>query len=578
MRRPGWTPSQAGAEDRFGLRPWHYLVALAAIAAFAAWRVVANSWLCDDSFISLRYVQNLLDGQGLVYNPGERVEGYTSLLWVLSVAGLARLGVTPEVASSVLGAASYAILALVLALRWWSRRATRLVFPVAAGLVLGLSDFHVWATGGLETATFALLALGGLLLACRRQPSVASDLAASALFGLTVLTRPDGLLFLGMAVARPWWGERGAPLAARARRSALLLAPAAALVAGQVMFKLEYYGDLLPTAYYSKSALRPYYSQGALYAGLWCLKNWAVLPVALFAWLVGWKRAGTDPWRAEAVFLSVSGLLYVLYVMHSGGDFMFARRLIPALPLLFCGLEFAIGTLGEGWAPRALLGILLLGVLLPIPLFGPARMRISGVADEPRFYPASVRNLRRQQGEVIGSLLSGTPARVMFEGGMCSFGYYSRLPYLIEMTGLTQYSLAKLPLSARGRVGHEKQPTPEWLSENDVHLAVTHDDPPFRPGPDGPELDQIYFGWLARARIVRYSDAVMDALRNRPGVVFVPIEQLLAAARKDIRAADLQSAQSIYRFLDNYYFRSGGPRAVAAAGEFQALLRGKERR
>ena len=36
------------------------------------------------------------------------------------------------------------------------------------------------------------------------------------------------------------------------------------------------------------------------------------------------------------------------------------------------------------------------------------------------------------------------------EGGMCVFGYYSRLPYLVEMTGLTQYSLAKAPLMARG--------------------------------------------------------------------------------------------------------------------------------
>jgi len=164
----------------------------------------------------------------------------------------------------------------------------------------------------------------------------------------------------------------------------------------------------------------------------------------------------------------------------------------------------------------------------------------------------------------------------MFEGGMCSFGYYSRLPYLIEMSGLTQYSLARLPLARRGFIGHEKGPTPDWLSEHGVNLIVTHDDPPFRLGRGGPEPDQLYFGWLARARIVRYSDAVMDALRNQPGVMFVPIEQVLAAARADLRTGSVPQAREIYRYLDGYYFKSGGPKAAAAAAELQRLLREKE--
>ena len=37
-----------------------------------AWRLRS---LCDDSFISFRYARNLAFGHGLVFNPGERVEG-----------------------------------------------------------------------------------------------------------------------------------------------------------------------------------------------------------------------------------------------------------------------------------------------------------------------------------------------------------------------------------------------------------------------------------------------------------------------------------------------------------------------
>ena len=57
----------------------------------AAW----GAWLCDDSFISLRYAENLVAGNGLVYNAGEFVEGYTNLLWTLLLAGFAALGADP---------------------------------------------------------------------------------------------------------------------------------------------------------------------------------------------------------------------------------------------------------------------------------------------------------------------------------------------------------------------------------------------------------------------------------------------------------------------------------------------------
>ena len=45
----------------------------------------------DDAFISLRYAANLAAGLGPVFNPGERVEGYTCPAWVFALAGLHRL-------------------------------------------------------------------------------------------------------------------------------------------------------------------------------------------------------------------------------------------------------------------------------------------------------------------------------------------------------------------------------------------------------------------------------------------------------------------------------------------------------
>ena len=60
-----------------------------AFAALCAFFWVTSGWMSeftDDAFISFRYARHLIDGQGLVYNPGERVEGFSNLLWVLAMA------------------------------------------------------------------------------------------------------------------------------------------------------------------------------------------------------------------------------------------------------------------------------------------------------------------------------------------------------------------------------------------------------------------------------------------------------------------------------------------------------------
>ena len=51
-----------------------------------AWLSHVAWFLCDDAFISFRYARNLLKGHGLVFNPGEYVEGYSNFLWTLELA------------------------------------------------------------------------------------------------------------------------------------------------------------------------------------------------------------------------------------------------------------------------------------------------------------------------------------------------------------------------------------------------------------------------------------------------------------------------------------------------------------
>ncbi len=68
--------------------------------ALLGWLSAVAWFLTDDAFISFRYARNLLEGYGLVFNPGEYVEGYSNFLWVLELAAIRRvLGVAPEQAA-----------------------------------------------------------------------------------------------------------------------------------------------------------------------------------------------------------------------------------------------------------------------------------------------------------------------------------------------------------------------------------------------------------------------------------------------------------------------------------------------
>lgn len=67
----------------------------------------AYYWSClvDDAYISFRYAENLAAGHGLVFNPGERVEGWTSFLWVVILGLLSLVGLPLPRAAAALGSA-----------------------------------------------------------------------------------------------------------------------------------------------------------------------------------------------------------------------------------------------------------------------------------------------------------------------------------------------------------------------------------------------------------------------------------------------------------------------------------------
>ena len=62
---------------------WTLLISTVLYGLMATWFMMSGVEAIDDAYISLRYARNLVSGTGLVYNPGEYVQGYTNFLWVM---------------------------------------------------------------------------------------------------------------------------------------------------------------------------------------------------------------------------------------------------------------------------------------------------------------------------------------------------------------------------------------------------------------------------------------------------------------------------------------------------------------
>ena len=113
-------------------RVWTVVLVVTGLAAFG-WQanLYSGPMLNDDAFISFRYAANLADGQGLVFNQGERVEGFTNFLWVLILAAVRRLGGDIPTAAHLLGLALGGA-TIMLAAAWPRRLAAAVLGGVGA--------------------------------------------------------------------------------------------------------------------------------------------------------------------------------------------------------------------------------------------------------------------------------------------------------------------------------------------------------------------------------------------------------------------------------------------------------------
>lgn len=348
----------------------HRLILGAVVLWLLAMPQLLGTWMLDDAFISLRYARNLIEGYGLIFNPGgERVEGYTNFLWTIIMAGVLAVGWEPVVAAQVLTSA-LAITAIIvtyrLAVAWWGQCLFTLLPPVL--LAINPAFLLYSARGsGMETALVTVLGTAALGLIWWAQDGRGGAMAG-AMGALVVMTRPDGAL-IPLAGGLILLAQVLVPRSRRHARPILLglVGGFALIYVPYYLWRFSYYGYPLPNTFYAKTGtttaqvLRGVEYSYTFFASLGLRSLLVLLGFSLLGMLVAAGQAvraspaaerGAIPVRlSPAPLLWLFVLLTVTYVTLVGGDqFPLGRFFVPMLPALMLLLTHGVmqaHTLGQ---------------------------------------------------------------------------------------------------------------------------------------------------------------------------------------------------------------------------------------
>ena len=296
--------------------------------------------LFDDAMISMRYGWNLAHGQGLVWNPSERVEGFTNLGMTLCMAcaSLFFSKSAAVLAIQIFGAAVMLALAFICAtigrtaLHTDESRSNRWIVPVFFCTGLAFYPLHYWTLMGMENGLQAVFLYAGILFALAREKDARFSPSIPIFLALAYITRPDSAVPAACIMVFRLVGiiRRPGGLKSVFKETAVL---AAAVIAVSV-FRYSYYGEWMPNTYTLKVTGHPLAVRtlsGFRYVKLfWWNRNFIVVGAALLGCFV-------RPTGFKFLLLSIL-IATSTYQIYVGGDafahFRMQAHYIPALLLL----------------------------------------------------------------------------------------------------------------------------------------------------------------------------------------------------------------------------------------------------
>jgi arabinofuranosyltransferase len=486
-------------DDQGNVKPYSNRVWIVLIILTFFILVLRTSWISDDAYITFRSIENFINGYGLTYNIGERVQTYTHPLWMLILSTtylftfrLFRLDFPAELPFIALVWSWVFLLVSIGALAYCFKK-QKVTFGLAIWLLIASKAFMDFAASGLENPlTYAFI--GIFFFYFRQVFTAGKEVKTKELFilsliaGFSTFNRMDTVLFFLPALILLWFhAER------RGKALLYLVVGFSPFVLWEI-FSLYYYGFLFPNTAYAKlsSGIAGW---SYIKQGLWYLSNSITLdPISLPLILIA-GCAGLLVWDRKTTPASIGLLLYLGYTIRIGGDYMSGRFLSTSVFLAIIILM----NLEINWRRYSLqlvVGIFALGILgqsLPYASdssYEDQSIDRNGIANERGFRYQDWGLLRISRNQ----LLPDSPfahGQWEYEGikdlkvsGAIGLEGYNQGPnvHILDIMALADPLLARLPATdpIHWRVGHIERAIPEGYVETLISGQNSLEDPDLR--------------------------------------------------------------------------------------------------
>ena len=324
------------------------LIALSFVLIYLSNQV---NFIQDDSYISFRFVKNFVQGNGLVFNPGEKVEGYTNLLWVLLLSIFYAMKMNIESISQYLSM-GFGILVLfqtykissLIEIKEDSKKgktsdSSSYLFNFIPVILLVLTGaYNFWAISGMETCMFIAYVLAGIFYYIKNKNSETPNYLFALFIFLASLTRPEGLYFFGLVIIHKVFisiknNKAGFIKDIFSKNNLITYAVYLVPTGLFILWRLSYYGYPFPNTAYAKTGFSSaYFDAGWIY-----FKNFFaayMLYGIVFALPLYLLRKKENFFEISLMYLLT--LAYCVYIILVGGDVLKQFRFfLPILPYIY---------------------------------------------------------------------------------------------------------------------------------------------------------------------------------------------------------------------------------------------------
>lgn len=472
----------------------------------------------DDAYISFRYARNFSDGLGLVFNPGEPVEGYTNFLWTLCMSVPIFFGEDPALWSQFISIILYFFTLLfaydcaVILIK--KKRYAFWILPL-----LGLNySFLSYATGGMETQLQTCLTVITLWFCFRilgkKNAGFLAPFVLSLCCAMLSMTRLDSTLFVCFELLFvSIFYFRKKPFG-YLLKLILAVIPYSLAMAGWLYFKLDYYGDVLPNTYYAKAADISSVGVGADYVFSF-FHSYMFYPL-LFVLIYNIRRIFTKVEYLLSFLICISWVLY----LYSVGDFMEYRFFIPFLPLFFL---LALSLLSE-WMPDKRVWALILTVCFTASFLHYDRgermlneYRTESIAQLEKHLSEPGRQWI-ETGRLLQREFDGHPGLIVACGPCGAIPFFSGYE-TVDMYGLNDAHIARFGRYIEESIpGHQRYCSMQYLLNRKVHVLFSGLTKPRNKRAGAYSLTEIH------GHFFHFTDADIDQIPASAMALEIPID------------------------------------------------------